>query len=83
VLLAVKTTIDLPDDLLQRAKIAAAQRRTTLKDLVVQGLEYATTHALPDPDAQHSARAQKLLDALQAANTQPMKPLKRDEIYDR
>lgn len=82
-LLTVKTTIDLPDDLLQRAKIAAAQRRTTLKELVVQGLEYATTHSLPDFDAERSARAQQLLDALQAANTRPMKPLKRNEIYDR
>lgn len=79
----MKTTIDLPDDLLQRAKITAAQRRTTLKELVVQGLEYATTQAYPDPGAQRSARAQRLLDALQAKNALPMKPLKRDEIYDR
>lgn len=79
----MKTTIDLPDELLQRAKIVAAQRRTTLKELVVQGLEYTTTHGTPDPDVQRSARAQKLLDALQASNTKPMKPLKRDEIYDR
>jgi hypothetical protein len=82
-LLPVKTTIDLPDELLQRAKIVAAQRRTTLKDLVVQGLEYTTTQCLPEPEVQRSTRAQKLLDALEATNTQPMKPLKRDEIYDR
>ena len=81
--MTVKTTIDLPDQLLQRAKIVAAQRRTTLKELVVQGLEYTTTQCLPDPEVQRSARAQKLLEALQAANTKPMKPLKRDEIYDR
>jgi hypothetical protein len=36
----IKTTIDLPDALLHQAKITAARRRTTLKDLVVEGLEY-------------------------------------------
>jgi hypothetical protein len=35
----VKTTIDLPDTLLHRAKVTAAQRRTTLKNLIVEGLE--------------------------------------------
>ena len=36
----MKTTIDLPEELLHRAKIAAAQRRTTLKDLVLTGLDW-------------------------------------------
>jgi len=35
----LKTTIDLPDDILERTKIAAAQRRTTIKNLVIEGLE--------------------------------------------
>jgi hypothetical protein len=35
----VKTTINLPDSLLIRAKIAAARRRTTLGNLVIEGLE--------------------------------------------
>ncbi len=30
----MKTTLDLPDDLLHRAKVVAAQRKTTLKELV-------------------------------------------------
>jgi hypothetical protein len=37
----VKTTIDLPATLLHRAKVTAARRRTTLKNLVVEGLELA------------------------------------------
>ena len=36
----MKTTIDLPDDLLHRAKVAAAQRKTTLKALVQAGLNW-------------------------------------------
>lgn len=35
----MKTTIDLPDDILERTKIAAARRRTTIKNLVIEGLE--------------------------------------------
>ena len=36
----VKTTIDLPDELLHRAKVVAAQRRTTLRELVQTGLDW-------------------------------------------
>lgn len=35
----MKTTIDLPEDILERTKIAAAKRRTTVKNLVILGLE--------------------------------------------
>jgi hypothetical protein len=35
----LKTTIDLPDALFYRAKAVATRRRTTLKSLVIQGLE--------------------------------------------
>jgi hypothetical protein len=35
----MKTTIDLPEEILHRAKIVAAQRRTTLRELVVKGLQ--------------------------------------------
>jgi len=35
----MKTTIDLPDLILERTKIAAARRRTTIKNLVIEGLE--------------------------------------------
>ena len=35
----VKTTVDLPDDILERTKIAAAKRRTSIKNLIIEGLE--------------------------------------------
>jgi len=35
----MKTTIDLPNDILERSKIEAVKRRTTLKKLVIEGLE--------------------------------------------
>lgn len=34
----MRTTIDLPDDLLKQAKILAVQRGATLRDLVAAGL---------------------------------------------
>lgn len=37
----MKTTIDLPDELLHRAKVAAAQRKNTLRELVRAGLDWA------------------------------------------
>lgn len=79
----MKTTIDLPDDILRRAKIVAVQRKTTLKDLVIQGLEHATRHPREDADQMRKERAARLIAALQASNTEPMKPLSRDEIYGR
>ena len=35
----MKTTIDVPEKLLHRAKVVAAQRRTTLRELVLTGLD--------------------------------------------
>jgi hypothetical protein len=35
----MRTTLDLPDDLLRRAKIAAVERGTTLRELVGRALE--------------------------------------------
>jgi hypothetical protein len=34
----MRTTLDLPDDLMKRAKIAAVQRGSTLRDLVAEAL---------------------------------------------
>ena len=79
----MKTTIDLPDDILHRAKIVAVQRKTTLKELVIQGLEHATRHPAEDADQARKDRASRLIAALQASNTEPMKPLSRNEIYGR
>jgi hypothetical protein len=36
----VKTTVELPDDLLIAVKKAAAERRTTIRDLVERGLRH-------------------------------------------
>jgi hypothetical protein len=38
----MKTTIELPDPLFRQAKILAARRGTTLRELVVEGLQHVT-----------------------------------------
>ncbi len=51
----VKTTIELPDDLLIEAKTTAARRRTTLRALIEQSLrrELAPSTVLTPADAEH------------------------------
>lgn len=79
----MKTTIDLPEDMLHRAKIVAAQRKTTLRELVCQGLDYTLRHPSSKPEDARKTAFKKLLKQMRASNTESMKPLKRSEIYDR
>jgi hypothetical protein len=79
----MKTTIDLPDDVLIKAKIFAAERRTTLRELVVEGLKRVTEIPTEDEKEKRRAAFERLLKAMQASNTEPMIPLKREEIYER
>ncbi len=79
----MKTTIDVPEEVLVKAKVFAAARRTTLRELVVQGLKQVMDAPLADEEKQRKAAIRRLLKAMQAGNTEPMVPLKREEIYDR
>lgn len=73
----MKTTIDLPDDILERTKIAAARRKTTIKKLVIEGLE-----AILGED-NSSATPADALARLQGGYHLGGKPLSRDEIHAR
>lgn len=73
----MKTTIDLPDDILERTKIAAARRKTTIKMLVIEGLE-----AILGED-NSSATPADALARLQGGYHLGGKPLSRDEIHAR
>ncbi len=49
----MKTTIELPDVILERTKVAAARRRTSMKNLVIQGLEMVLQNEVaPAPPAE-------------------------------
>ena len=73
----MKTTIDLPDDLLYRAKVLAAQRQTTLKELVVAGLDWVL-HSDSAP-AQRDAALARLKRGLRLGG----QPLTRGQTHER
>lgn len=80
----MKTTIDLPDEILHRAKIVAAQRRTTLKELVIAGLNHALLTPPNQEEIKRRQRASRLIAALcKDRNMEPIGPLNRDELHDR
>ena len=80
----MKTTIDFPEHILHRAKTIAVQRKITLKELVIQGLEHAIRQPVADPEAERRAKATSLIASLsRGKNTEPIGPLNRNEIYDR
>lgn len=73
----MKTTIDLPDAILERTKIAAARRRTTIKNLVIEGLEAVLREdapSIPPSDALARLRHGYHLGG---------QPLTRDEAHAR
>jgi len=75
--LLVKTTIDLPDDLLYRAKIVAAQRKTTLKELVQTGLDWVLRS-----DTAASDRDEALAQLRKGLHLGG-KPLTREQTHER
>lgn len=79
----MKTTIDLPEEVLRRAKIHAAENETTLKELVVRGLRLVTAEGGAQAEEERKKRMRKLLKKMVATNTEPMKLGDREECYDR
>ena len=47
----MRTTIELPDELFRSAKMAAADRGSTFRELVMQGLRKVLSEAAEKPDA--------------------------------
>ena len=74
----MKTTIDLPENLLERSKIAAAKRRTTLKNLVIEGLQ-AVLGAGDEEQSMGPAALKRLHRGYRLGG----KPLSREESHAR
>lgn len=79
----MKTTIELPDDLFHKAKILAAMRRVTLKEIMVQALSQFTQTPPENEEKQRKAALKRMLKRMKALNSEAMIPLKRGEIHDR
>ena len=73
----MKTTIDLPDEVLHRAKVVAAQRRTTLKELFLSGLELVMKS-----DSEAPAR-EAALSRLRQGLHLGGRPLSREQAHER
>ena len=73
----MKTTIDLPDDLLEKSKIAAARRRTSFKKLVIEGLEKVIASEENSPSSTNA------LDRLKRGFDLGNHPLSREDIHAR
>ncbi len=65
----MRSTFDLPDDLLKRAKIAAVNRGTTLRELVAEGLR----RVLTDQPASRRKRMSKAPVKLPPGHTIPIR----------
>ena len=79
----MKTTIDLPDETLKRAKVYAAEQQTTLKNLMTHALENFMSSPPPSEEKTRKTKLKRLIKEMQAANSEPMQPLTREELYDR
>lgn len=75
----MKTTVDLPDGILERTKIAAARRRTSIKNLIIEGLETVLREDVSADDTE------AFVAAFSRGNNagSPVGKVHRHEIYDR
>jgi hypothetical protein len=76
---SMRTTIDLPDPLLERVKISAAKQQTTMRDLVIKGLEVV----LNQEEAADPAAARSALQRLRKGFALGNRPLSRDQAHAR
>ncbi len=79
----MKTTIDLPENLVRRAKVQAAETGTTLKELVVKGLAMVTGEESVNKEEARRDRIKKMLSEFRFENTESIEPLSREECHDR
>ena len=75
----MRTTIDLPEPLVERIKIAAARHRTTMRELVIRGLE----EILHQDGVEAESASQSALARLEQGYALGNQPLTRDEIHGR
>lgn len=70
----MRTTLDLPDDILRRAKIAAVERGSTLRQLVIDALSQ-------ELEGQAGGRRQRMTSApVTLAADAPLRALGIDEL---
>jgi len=79
----MKTNRDLPDDIFEKVKVQAVERGTTVEAIIVDALQLWLRTPTPDEVKQRREKVKRLLESMQATNTEPMKLMTREEIYER
>lgn len=77
----MKTNIELPDEIFLKAKLLAAERRTTVNDVLFQALERFISSPSETREKASMSELKHLLKVMQATNTEPMVPMTREELY--
>lgn len=80
-MLLMKTTIDLPEDLLRRTKVAATESGSTVRSFVIEGLEKVLRGQNPGNGPDDKARS--ALRRLQKGYRLGGKMLSREECHGR
>jgi hypothetical protein len=75
----MRTTIDLPEPLVERIKIAAAKHRTTMRELVIRGLEQVLHANEDEVTAPPGAALERLAQGYALGN----RPYTREEAHAR
>lgn len=75
----MRTTIDLPEPLVERVKIAAAKHRTTMRELVIRGLEEILHEEVAGVETSRGSALARLEQGYALGN----QPLTRDETHAR
>ena len=79
----MRTTLEISDDILRKAKLQAVQEGVALKDVVTRAPRRELTPGSVSA-ALRKARAERLFQKLDKAdNSRPVGRLNRKEIYDR
>jgi predicted DNA-binding ribbon-helix-helix protein len=76
--LCMRTTVDLPDHLLWQAKNIAMQRRISLKQLIIEGLETVFRDSTKD-EARKASALLRLQQGIHLGGT----PSLRDSLHER
>ncbi|MEX0322371.1 MAG: hypothetical protein AB3N63_09455 [Puniceicoccaceae bacterium] len=73
----MKTTIELPDDLFMRVKIASAREQRSMKQLIIEGLEYVLSRN------EDSIVAEEAINRLEKGYRLGGEPLDRESTHER
>jgi len=79
----MKTTVDLPEEMLHRAKILAAQQRTTLRELVMKGLSFVLEASQTNENERLKAADELISTLRKGRESQPVGHLNQAEAPDR